>query len=223
MDMKKQLTTAEVTQVDTWIRQRGFTFEDVRLEILDHVVCSMEALRKDQPHLSLQQAFNQVHASFGVFGFATMEEAFVKSIEKRIRVQLWHQLVSFFKPSGVLFPLSLVVLLISLDQLAGAYLVLTAPILVASYFMIRRLLLYKEQKSLRNHLAFRTGLWCTYFTLPAAFYLLVWMPKMEDIVGLQLWSLALASILILLEWAQWQVLQAELSKHRQLYSKIGLA
>lgn len=84
MDIKKQLTSAEVAQVDAWIRQRGFTFEDVRLEIPDHVICAMEERMNNNPNLSTDQAYKQVHASFGVFGFSTLEDAFINSTQRRI-------------------------------------------------------------------------------------------------------------------------------------------
>lgn len=215
MDMKKHLSNEEVAQVDAWIRQRGFTFEDVRVEILDHVVCAMEDLLKDNPEINLEQAFNKVHASFGVFGFSTMEEALCTSIEKRIRRQLMRQLLSFLKPSGFLLTFSLVLLLITLYQLGSVYLMLSIPLTTTVFFLASRLLIYKNEKSLREHLSFRMAMSYTYFTLPAAFYLLVWLPKLEATFGLQFLSLALATVLVLLEWAQWLVLKAELENYRQ--------
>lgn len=219
--MKKQFNSTEIAQVDSWIKQRGYVYEDVRVEILDHVLSAMQDLMTNNAQLSLQQAYDQVHASFGIFGFSTLEESFIRSTEKRIWRKVAEQLLSFIKPKGVLFSLSLILLLVAMYTTLGSYAVAIFPLLLSLTFIVGRIRIYRREKQLQKQLSFRMSLGTLVLTLPITTQIFVWLPEFASGYG---WLVPLiASLFCLLEWAQWQVLQAELDKHRQLCQKIGLA
>lgn len=222
MDMKKRLSTEEIAQVDTWIRQRGFVYDDVRVEILDHVLSAMEDLMTVDEHLSLQQAYNQVRASFGVFGFSTLEEAFIHSTEKRIWRKVAEQLLNFIKPKGALHSLSIVLFLLAMQMTLGTYAVSAFPLVLSLAFILGRIHIYRREKQLQKQLSFRMSLGTLVLTLPLTTQLFIWLPKIESASGYSWLIPLIASLFCLLDWAQWQVLQAELHKHRQLCQKIGL-
>ena len=54
----------------------------MQYEILDHVACKVEELLDKNPSLSLDDAFRIVHSEFGIFGFSTLAESYIKTIEK---------------------------------------------------------------------------------------------------------------------------------------------
>ncbi len=219
MDMKKQLTTAEVAQVDAWIRQRGFTFEDVRLEILDHVLCAMEERMANDPNLSTAQAYKQVHASFGVFGFSTLEDAYIKSTEKRIYQSFFRQLLGLVQPRGLFISLSAVLFSFTTHVLLGNEYVVWIPLLVAVFFMWQRIRIYYTHKELRKLLAFRMALAPIFFSFTLSMYIPFWHAEIDLLQNNLLWPLC-TTFLSLIEWAQWQVLQAELDKNSQLQLKL---
>lgn len=219
MDMKKQLTTAEVAQVDAWIRQRGFTFEDVRLEILDHVLCAMEERMANDPNLSTAQAYKQVHASFGVFGFSTLEDAYIKSTEKRIYQSFFRQLLGLVQPRGLFISLSAVLFSFTTHVLLGNEYVVWIPLLVAVFFMWQRIRIYYTHKELRKLLAFRMALAPIFFSFTLSMYIPFWHAEINLLQNNLLWPLC-TTFLVLIEWAQWQVLQAELDKNSQLQLKL---
>gem|GEM_PF-6298383 len=221
--MKKRLSTEEVAQVDAWIRQRGFVYDDVRVEILDHVLSAMEDLMTIDEHLSLQQAYSQVRASFGIFGFSTLEEAFIHSTEKRLWRKVAEQLLNFIKPKGVLHSLGLVLFLVAMQITLGGYAVSAFPLVLSLAFILGRIHIYRREKHLQKLLSFRMSLGTLALTLPITTQMYIWLPKIEIASG-NSWLIPLiASVICLLDWAQWRVLQAELDKHRQLCQKIGLA
>lgn len=217
--MKKQLTSEEVAQVDIWIRQRGFTFEDVRLEILDHVICSMEEHMTNDPSLSTAQAYKQVHASFGVFGFSTLEDAYIKSTERRIYQSFLRQLLGLVQPRGLFISLSAVLLSLTTHVLLGNVFVVWIPLLVALFFMCQRIRICYTHKELRKLLAFRMALAPIFFSFTLSMYIPFWHAEIDLLQNNLLWPLC-TTCLGLIEWAQWQVLQAEIDKNSQLQLKL---
>lgn len=217
--MKKQLTSEEVAQVDVWIKQRGFTFEDVRLEILDHVVCAMEERMTNDPHLSIAQAYKQVHASFGVFGFSTLEDAFINSTQRRIYSSFYQHLLGLIQPKGLLISLSALLFSATLYVVLGNAYLVWVPLMVTLFFMLQRFRIYLKQKELRNLLAFRMALAPILLYFSLALYMPFWHGEIEILHNAPLWPFCV-TILGLLEWAQWQVLQAELDKISKLHLKL---
>lgn len=217
--MRRQLQNQEVAQIAEWIEKRGFSYEDVRLEILDHVVCAMEDLMTEQPKLSLAEAYQQVHQSFGIFGFSTLEDAFIKSTEKRIFKAFLQELLGLLKPKSILFTLSVSLSIATIYTLAGNAFVVYIPLIVSLFFIAKRIGIYKREKPLRRMLSFRMALSPTAFTLFWSIYLNIWFSKIETSDYPWLWP-GVVALFGLIEWAQWQVTLNELDRTKRLQSKL---
>ena len=217
--MRRQLQNQEVAQIAEWIEKRGFSYEDVRLEILDHVVCAMEDLMTEQPKLSLAEAYQQVHQSFGIFGFSTLEDAFIKSTEKRIFKAFLQELLGLLKPKSILFTLSVSLSIATIYTLAGNAFVVYIPLIVSLFFIAKRIGIYKREKPLRRMLSFRLALSPTAFTLFWSMYLNIWFDKVETSDYPWLWP-GMVALFGLIEWAQWQVTLSELERTKRLQSKL---
>ena len=76
------LTKEQLSEIRDFIYSRGFTHIEVEMEILDHVASAVEAKLEAEPNKSFTKAIHEVHASFGILGFSTMEDEFVKSFKK---------------------------------------------------------------------------------------------------------------------------------------------
>lgn len=104
-----KLSKSQIDQLKSWISKKGYPEIDVQYEILDHVACRIEKLLEENPKLSLESAFQKVHAEFGVFGFSSLEESYKKMIEKRLRGYFWEEVRSLAASTKILLPLGLTV------------------------------------------------------------------------------------------------------------------
>lgn len=102
-----KLTKDQIEQLKKLISYKGYPEVDVQYEILDHVACKVEELIEENPKLSLPDAFQKVHASFGIFGFSELEESYKKMIEKRLWGYYWNELKQLFTSYRIIFPLGL--------------------------------------------------------------------------------------------------------------------
>jgi hypothetical protein len=102
-----QLNKEQITLLKEMISKKGYPETDVQYEILDHVACKVEVLMDENPKLSLTDAFQKVHASFGIFGFSELEESFKRMIEKRIRGNYIKELKHIFFSFRIIYPLGL--------------------------------------------------------------------------------------------------------------------
>ena len=83
------LNKHQIDQIKAFIHSRGFKHIEVETEILDHVASAVEKKLEENPEKPLEKAINEVHASFGVFGFADFEEAKYKQIRGMIYSRFW--------------------------------------------------------------------------------------------------------------------------------------
>jgi hypothetical protein len=102
-----KLSKSQIELLKSWIAKKGYPEIDVQYEILDHVACRIEKLLEDNPKLSLESAFQKVHAEFGVFGFSSLEESYKKMIEHRLRGYFWEEIRKVMTSAKVLMPLGL--------------------------------------------------------------------------------------------------------------------
>lgn len=66
------------------------------MEIMDHVASAIEDKLAVNPNLSMEKALHEVHSSFGVFGFATIEEEKQKYFQGLIIKQFWKEVKQYF-------------------------------------------------------------------------------------------------------------------------------
>ncbi|WP_268124494.1 hypothetical protein [Roseivirga pacifica] len=78
------LSKDQIDQIKAFIHSRGFKHIEVETEILDHVASAVEKKLEENPKKSLEKAIQEVHASFGVFGFASFEEGIIKQTSKQV-------------------------------------------------------------------------------------------------------------------------------------------
>lgn len=76
-----KLTKEQIEQLKPMISKKGYPEIDLLYEILDHVACKVWELMGENPKLSLPDAFQKVHASFGIFGFSGFEESYKSMIQ----------------------------------------------------------------------------------------------------------------------------------------------
>lgn len=100
-----ELTTAQLQQIKQFVQRKGFVYLDVQLEIIDHVATAIAEKLEADPQLDFNQALVQTHASFGIFGFSTIEDAICKGLSKKYNRFFWRTFLSFFsyKYIGLLF------------------------------------------------------------------------------------------------------------------------
>ncbi|WP_194774398.1 hypothetical protein [Pararhodonellum marinum] len=105
-----KLSKDQIEQLKNFISYKGYREIDVQYEILDHVACKVEDLIEENPKLSLPEAFQKVHASFGIFGFSELEESYKKMIQKRLWGYYWQELKQLFTSYKIIFPIGLLYL-----------------------------------------------------------------------------------------------------------------
>lgn len=111
-----KLTKDQIEQLKKLICFKGYTEIDVQYEILDHVACRVEELMEENPKLELSDAFRKVHASFGIFGFAGLEESYKGMIEKRLRGYYWKELRQLLSSHRIIFPVGILLFLYQMSN-----------------------------------------------------------------------------------------------------------
>lgn len=91
-----KLTLQQVGEIKNFIQSRGITFLDVQMEVLDHVASAVEEKMTAEVQLEFKDSLKQTHASFGIFGLSTIEDAIVNGMERRFRKVFWQKISSFF-------------------------------------------------------------------------------------------------------------------------------
>ena len=74
--MNRKLTTDEVKELLAYIEGKGFKYRDVQLEIFDHLACKVEEILEKNPDLSLSDAIERAHVTFGIFGLSSIEDSY---------------------------------------------------------------------------------------------------------------------------------------------------
>ena len=97
-----KLNKHQIDQIKAFIHSRGFKHIEVETEILDHVASAVEKKLEETPEKSLEKAINEVHASFGVFGFAGFEEGIIKQTSKQVGREVLNALYKYITSWRVL-------------------------------------------------------------------------------------------------------------------------
>ncbi len=96
LESNMKLTKEQITSIKEFIAQKGFKYLDVQMEILDHVASVVEEKMTADTALSFDNALKQTHASFGVFGFSTVEDSIMNAMGKKYSKVFWSSFLSFF-------------------------------------------------------------------------------------------------------------------------------
>jgi len=103
--MSQTLTKQEIQTIYRFVKSRGVAALDVQHEIVDHVASDVEAMRKSQPNLTVEDGMRKVHQKFGVKGFSTLSDAFHKRLQKQVFQRFLAHLKSLFTTQKALFTL----------------------------------------------------------------------------------------------------------------------
>jgi hypothetical protein len=106
-----KLSVDQITQIKSWISKRGFTHTDVQYEIIDHVASAIEEKMENKPELSLEEAFSEVHKSFGVFGFQTFEESIANRLNKELLQSYWSAFKEILFSSKIIIPILIFIII----------------------------------------------------------------------------------------------------------------
>lgn len=94
--MNRELSTEEIDQLHRFCRQHYVTHYDVRLELVDHLASSIEALWMKNPALSLESALQQVYHTYGTTGFRKLMREKEQAVEKAFHKGLARAFTAMF-------------------------------------------------------------------------------------------------------------------------------
>lgn len=90
------LSATQISEIKNFISRKGIKYQDVQMEVIDHVATAVEEKMNADGTLSFESALNQTHASFGIFGFSTMEDSISNGLSKKYTRIFWGQFLSLF-------------------------------------------------------------------------------------------------------------------------------
>ena len=154
MNLNKQ----EIEGIKAFIAKRGFKYLDVQMEILDHVASVVEEKMTEDSELSFDVALTQAHASFGVFGFSTVEDSVVSAMGKKYSKVFWRNALAFFNIKYIFLVFFGGFLLYQLQTLLGEKLVLTTLWLSVVILIVVFVVFVLRFKAYNKLLVYRTSL-----------------------------------------------------------------
>jgi hypothetical protein len=153
-----KLAADQIAQIKSWVSKRGFTHTDVQYEIIDHIASAIEEKMEGDPKLTLENAFEEVHRSFGVCGFLEIEEA----IAKKLQNELWRSYLQAGKiiitSPKVLIPLVIVLIFHLIKEQFPLHIEQISQVSIISFAVISLIctgLIYKIKKHVSNYLSFK--------------------------------------------------------------------
>lgn len=170
-----KLSKDQIEQLKKLISYKGYPEIDVQYEILDHGACKVEDLMSENPKLSVPDAFQKVHASFGIFGFSTLEESYKKMIEKRLWGYYWNELKQLLTSYRIIFPLGLLFIFYQSSALLGdskAWILMMIGFLFISFIwvVIRYWNTHKKFKKYASYMASNSVFQLTNFGVLTCLY-----------------------------------------------------
>ncbi|WKV11680.1 hypothetical protein [Marivirga harenae] len=155
-----KLAPHQIEQIKSWISKRGFTHTDVQYEIIDHVASAIESKMEENPDIELEDAFSQVHKSFGIFGFAEIEEAIVNRLNKELLHSYWQALLAIFSTKRMLIPSLIIVILSLVSVRLPEYFDLVVQGLLMAFmtlYLTYTYITYRSKKYLKNYISFKAA------------------------------------------------------------------
>jgi hypothetical protein len=153
-----KLTSEQIAQIKSWISKRGFTHTDVQYEIIDHVASAIEDKIEDNPELGLEEAFFEVHKSFGVFGFQTFEESIANRLNKELLRSYWSACKEILFSTKIIIPILIFIIINLISQQLPRYFdqfILSSLIGFCIFALIYIFLVRRSKKHLKSYLSFK--------------------------------------------------------------------
>ncbi len=138
------LTQAQIQELDSYFRNCGIEWYDVRLELIDHFANILEIQLEKEPHLDFKEAIVTIHKNFGVNGFKELLKTKTKAVEKQFYKSAFKYFIGFFKlPRIILTSLTfwaLVKLLSNIENKENFFVTLSGVALFIAALLTYRLL-----------------------------------------------------------------------------------
>jgi len=153
-----KLTSNQIAQIKSWISKRGFTHTDVQYEIIDHVASAIEDKMEEKPELSLEEAFSEVHKSFGVFGFQTFEESIANRLNKELLYSYWSSCKEILLSSKIIIPILIFIIITLISQQLHYYFdkfILSSLLGFCIITLIYIFTVRRSKKHLKSYLSFK--------------------------------------------------------------------
>lgn len=167
-----ELTSEQLQEIKEFVLRKGFVYLDVQLEIIDHVASAIAELMQTNPQLDFQQALVKVHASFGIFGFSTIEDAISNGLSKKYNRFFWRTFISFFSYKYLVLLLLVAVFFYQAQQLmVGYHWWFSAFVCLLAVGVIVLITVKSYQVKLNKYLSFRVSI--SYFMATSALLLFI--------------------------------------------------
>jgi 4-amino-4-deoxy-L-arabinose transferase-like glycosyltransferase len=195
-----KLSAEQIAQIKSWISKRGFTHTDVQYEIIDHVASAIEDKMEEKPQLSLEEAFSEVHKSFGVFGFQSFEESIANRLNKELLHSYWSAFKTIVLSTKIIIPLLIFVIINLISQQIPQYFekIILGGLLGLLVFTL--LYIFRERKSkkyLKSYLSFKMASAVVPLMAVNIFNLRFLFLDLVD----PIWTALIISILVIAIWA----------------------
>lgn len=92
-----KITDSQIQELFLFTRQHFVEHYDLQSELVDHLANDIEAIWKEKPSLSFEQARTISFKKFGVFGFMEVVEKRTAALEKKYWKMVWGIFKEFFK------------------------------------------------------------------------------------------------------------------------------
>lgn len=89
------LNKSEVEYVENYIERTGTNYIDVQMEVLDHVASAVEDIKDRDGAIDVKDAVQEVHKSFGIFGFDGFVNDVIHGMNEKYTKLFWSNFRSF--------------------------------------------------------------------------------------------------------------------------------
>jgi len=166
----KKLDKTQIDYIKNYIVKKGVRYVDVQMEILDHVASAVEERMSFNETLTLDEALKEVHQSFGIFGFSSLEDAIVDAMNNKYNSIFWANFKSFFNFKYLILQLLTGVLFYKLIQFTGNSDMVLAITLVLIFVVMGTIIISNLlNRTYNKFLAFRVS--ASYFAYIGSFFL----------------------------------------------------
>ena len=102
-----KLNLNQIQDLYAFTRKHFVEYYDLQTELVDHLANDIEAMWKEEPKLSFEDAKQKAFKKFGVFGFMEPIEQKAKAMNKRYMKYFWAELKQWFEIPQIVMTIGL--------------------------------------------------------------------------------------------------------------------
>jgi hypothetical protein len=152
-----KLKEIEIEELYKFTRKHFVEHYDVQTELVDHLANDIEAIWKEKPKLSFEDAKKQSFKKFGVFGFMDVIESKQKALNKKYFKILWHFAREWFTVPKIVLTISIFLLSCATFQVHQGYIILLSLLFVLG--LVDLVLAIKLKKKSKMRFANKNQKW----------------------------------------------------------------